>query len=66
MEGVERQAIQVAIESVYDFHMHAGLSLHSPPVRCMVAQALCSVGGVITVTENIFLHHILCEENSDK
>ena len=25
-------------------------TLHSPPVRCMVAQASCAVGGVITVT----------------
>ena len=26
-------------------------ALHSPPVRCMVAQASCAVGGVITVTK---------------
>ena len=28
------------------------VELHSPPVRCMVAQASCAVGGTITVTTN--------------
>ena len=35
-------------------------ALHSPPVRCTVAQASCAVGGVITVTKkNLVLHHRL-------
>ena len=57
MGRVERQTIQVAIESVYDLRMHACLCVAFTTgkmylVRRMVAQASCAVGGVITVTKN--------------
>ena len=58
MGRVERQTIQVAIESVHDLHMHACLCVALPPAMCIVAQASCAVGGVITVTITIVvLHH---------
>ena len=66
MGRVERQTIQVAIESVYDLHMHAGLCVVLTTGRMYggtslvcrrwcdysnMAQASCAVGGVITVTK---------------